>query len=111
MAFSLLALLAGMIFLGIFQDEKSKPSELIKYLLIAGFFFGIATLCKVTAFVDLSLFLLFLLGLWISPWASLGFGLIITGLLRLLTILTSSFMISEQNAFWLIGIGILLLLV
>lgn len=109
MAFSLLALLGGMIFLGIFQEEKIKKSEIIKYLLIAGFFFGIASLAKVTAFVDLALFMIFLLGLWISPWAALGSGFIITGFLRLLNILTSSFMLSEQNAFWLIGIGTILL--
>jgi hypothetical protein len=39
MAFSLLALLAGMIFLGIFQAKDIKKSEILKYLIIAGFFF------------------------------------------------------------------------
>ena len=77
MALSLLALLAGMIFLGIFQQEKEKRAEIFKYLLIAGLFFGFASLAKVTAFVDLALFGIFLVGFWISPWSALGVGCIV----------------------------------
>lgn len=111
MALSLLALLSGIIFLGIYQQEKKEKSEILKYLIIAGVFFGFASLAKVTAFVDLAMFAIFLMGLWISPWTALGVGCVVTGLLRYMNILTSSFMLSEQNAMWLIVIGGILVVV
>ena len=111
MALSLLAFLSGMIFLGIFQQEQGKRKEIMKYLLIAGLFFGFASLAKVTAFVDLALFGIFLIGFWISPWSALGIGCMVTGALRYMNILTSSFMLSETNAKWFLMIGAVLTLV
>jgi hypothetical protein len=64
----------------------------------------------VTAFVDLALFMVFLMGLWVSPRSALGTGFIITGLLRLMNILASSLIFSEQNALWFIGIGSILVI-
>jgi uncharacterized membrane protein len=111
MALSLLALLAGMIFLGILQQNPSqaqnneKKKEIWRYLIIAGVFFSFACLAKSTAFVDIALFGTLLIGLWISPRSALGVGLGLTGILRYMNILTSSFLISEENAKWLIIIG------
>ncbi|MDR2540890.1 MAG: hypothetical protein LBD11_03800 [Candidatus Peribacteria bacterium] len=75
MALSLLALLAGMIFLGIAQHKDLHKKEIFKYLIITGVFFAFATLAKSTAFVDLALFGIFLIGLWISPRSAVGVGL------------------------------------
>jgi hypothetical protein len=111
MALSLLALLAGMIFLGIVQREASEKKEIWRYLIIAGIFFAFATLAKSTAFVDLALFGVFLIGLWISPRSAVGVGLGLTGILRYMNILTSSFMITEGEAKWLIIIGSILMVV
>lgn len=108
MALSLLALLAGMIFLGIVQHKDTHKKEIWKYLIIAGVFFAFATLAKSTAFVDLALFGIFLIGLWISPRSAVGVGLGLTGVLRYMDILTSSFMITQGEAKWLIIIGVLL---
>ena len=105
MALSLLALLAGVIFLGIFQQKGLEKKEILKYLVIAGLFFGFASLAKVTAFVDLALFGIFLIGLWISPLSALGIGLGLMGVLRMMNILTSAFMLSAGNAKWLVIIG------
>jgi hypothetical protein len=105
MALSLLALLAGMIFLGIVQQKNADKKEIFRYLIIAGIFFAFATLAKSTAFVDFALFGVFLVGLRISPRSALGLGLGMAGILRYLNILTSSFLISTTNAKWLIIIG------
>jgi hypothetical protein len=111
MALSLLALLAGMIFLGILKQQHIDKKELWKYLLIAGVFFGFACLAKATAFVDIALFGIFLIGLWISPRSALGVGLGLTGILRYMNILTSSFLITEGEAKWLVIIGGILTIV
>jgi hypothetical protein len=108
MALSLLALLAGMIFLGILQQKNNEKKEIFRYLIIAGVFFAFASLAKPTAFVDLALFGVFLIGLWISPWSAVGVGLGLAGILRYMNILTSSFLISETNAKRLLIIGALL---
>ncbi|MDR2189796.1 MAG: hypothetical protein LBP53_00980 [Candidatus Peribacteria bacterium] len=112
MALSLLALLAGMIFLGILnQQDKQDKKELIRYLCIAGIFFAFATLAKPTAFVDFALFGVFLIGIWISPWSAIGVGLGLAGVLRYMNVLTSSFLLSETNAKWLIIIGGILVVI
>jgi hypothetical protein len=111
MALSLLALLAGMIFLGILQQQHIDKKELLKYLIIAGVFFGFASLAKATAFVDIALFGIFLIGLWISPRSALGAGIGLAGILRYMNILTSSFLITEGEAKWLIIIGIVFFIV
>jgi uncharacterized membrane protein len=110
MALSLLALLAGMIFLGILQQKSTEKKEIWKYLLIAGIFFSFATLAKSTAFVDIALFGIFLIGFWISPRSALGVGIGLAGILRYMNILTSSFMITQGEAKWLIIIGLGLVL-
>jgi hypothetical protein len=111
MALSLLALLAGVIFLGILQQPHTSKKEIFRYLIIAGIFFSFATLAKATAFVDVALFGILLIGLWISPRSALGIGMGLAGILRYMNILTSSFLISAENAKWLIIIGGVLLVV
>jgi hypothetical protein len=106
MALSLLALLAGMIFLGIQQQPSINKQEIWKYLVIAGVFFSFACLAKATAFVDVALFGIFLIGVWISPRSALGVGLGLMGILRVMNILTSSFMLTQGEAHWLIIIGL-----
>ena len=95
-----------MIFLGIYQQSHTNKKEIRKYLIIAGIFFSFATLAKSTAFVDIALFGIFLIALRISPRSALGVGLGLTGILRYMNILTSSFMITQGQAKRLILIGI-----
>ncbi len=100
MALSLLALLAGLIFL---QNRKSNDKkEVVKYVLIAWLFFGFATLAKITAFVDLVLFWLLLVWLRFSPLTSLGLWVMVMWLVRKFNILTSSVMLTNTNATWFI---------
>ena len=100
MALSLLALLAGLIFL---QNRKSSnKKEVLKYVLIAWLFFGFAALAKITAFVDLVLFGLLLVWLRFSPLTSLGLWVMVMWFVRKFNVLTSSVMLTNTNATWLI---------
>ena len=100
MALSLLALLAGLIFIQIRNSNDKK--EVLKYVLIAWLFFGFATLAKITAFVDLVLFWLLLVGLRFSPLTSLWVWAIAMWFVRKFNILTSSVMLNNTAATWLI---------
>ena len=96
MALSLLALLAGLIFL---QNRKSSDKkEVLKYVIIAWLFFGFATLAKITAFVDFVLFGLLLVWLRFSSLTSLGLWVMVMWFVRKFNILTSSVMLTDENA-------------
>ena len=100
MALSLLALLAGFIFL---QNRESKDKkEILKYIMIAGLFFWFATLAKITAFVDLVLFGLLLVWLRFSSLTSLWLWIMVMWFVRKLNVLTSSVMLTDSNATWFI---------
>ena len=103
MALSLLALLAGLIFL---QNRKTEDKkEVLKYVLIAWLFFWFAALAKITAFVDLVLFGLLLVSLRFSPLTGLGLWIMAMWFVRKFNILTSSVMLTNTTATWLIIIG------
>lgn len=103
MALSLLALLAGLIFLQNRKDSNDKK-ELLKYVIIAWLFFGFAAFAKITAFVDLVLFGLLLV--WLRFWSltSLWLWIMIMWFARKFNVLTSSVMITDENAMWFITI-------
>ncbi len=101
MALSLLALLAGLIFLQNRKNSKDKK-DLFKYVLVAWLFFGFAALAKITAFVDLVLFWLLLVWLRFSSITSLGLWIMAMWLVRKFNVLTSSVMLTDSNATWFI---------
>ena len=107
MAISLLALLAGLIFL---QNRKSSDDkkELLKYVLIAWLFFGFAALAKITAFVDLVLFGLLLVCLRFWSLTSLGLWIMVMWFVRKFNILTSSVMLTDENATWFIIVWLII---
>ena len=107
MALSLLALLAGLIFLQNFQISKDKK-ELLKYIIIAGLFFWFAALAKITAFVDFVLFGLLLVSLRFSPLISLWLWIMVMWIVRKFNILTSSVMLTDSNANWFIIIWLII---
>lgn len=110
MALSLLALLAGLIFLQNRENSDDKK-DLVKYIIIAWIMFWFAALAKITAFVDFALFGLLLMWLRFSPIVCLWVWIIVMWLVRKLNILTSAVMISDSNATWLIIIGSIITLV
>lgn len=109
MALSLLALLAGLIFL---QSRKfNDKKEVLKYVLIAWLFFWFAALAKITAFVDLVLFGLLLVWLWFSPITSLWLWIMVMWFVRKFNVLTASVMLTNTIATWLIILWWLITLV
>ena len=106
MAFSLLALLAWLIFIQQNNKTEKNKKDLLKYLIITWLIFGFAALAKITAFVDLALFGLLLVWLRFSPIASLGLWITIMWLVRKFNVLTSAVMITDTNATRLIIIWI-----
>ena len=110
MALSLLALLAGLIFLQNRENSDDKK-DLLKYVIIAWIMFWFAALAKITAFVDFALFGLLLMWLWFSPIVCLWAWMVVMWLVRKLNVLTSAVMISDSNATWLIIIGAIITLV
>ncbi len=101
MALSLLALLAGLIFLQ-YKKVSNDKKEILKYVIIAWLFFWFAALAKVTSFVDFMLFGLLLVWLRFSPLATLGLWITVMWIVRKFNILTSSVMLNESNATWFI---------
>ena len=100
MALSLLALLAGLVFL---QNRKfGGKKEIFKYVLIAWLFFWFAALAKITAFVDLVLFGLLLVWLRFSSLTSLWLWIMVMWLVRKFGVLTSSVILADETATWLI---------
>ena len=104
MALSLLALLAGLIFLQKRKDSINK-NEVLKYLIITWLFFGFATLAKITAFVDFVLFGLLLVWLRFSSLTSIWLWIMVMWFVRKFNVLTSSVMLTDENAMWFIIIG------
>lgn len=70
MAMTLLAILSWIIFINHIKDNKEKWlklwSETSKYIIISWIFFTFASMSKQTAFLDILLFALLLLGLWFN---------------------------------------------
>ena len=97
MALSLLALLAWLIFLQNRKDSSDKK-EVLKYVLMAWLFFGFAALAKITAFIDFVLFGLLLVWLWFSSLTSLGLWIMAMWFVRKFNVLTSSVMLTDENA-------------
>lgn len=97
MALSLLALLAGLIFLQNRKNSQDKK-DLFKYILIAWLFFGFAALAKITAFVDLVLFWLLLIWLRFSSLTGLWLWIMVMWFVRKFNILTSSVMLTDETA-------------
>ena len=110
MALSLLALLAGLIFLQS-RNSSNDKKEIIKYVIIAWLFFGFAALAKITAFIDLVLFGLLLVWLRFSSLSGLWLWIMVMWFARKFNILTSSVMITDENATWLIIIWCIITIV
>jgi 4-amino-4-deoxy-L-arabinose transferase-like glycosyltransferase len=81
LAMTILALLSGFIFLRVVhtnhQSENKLHKDALKYVVISGFMFSLASLSKPTAFIDIALFGLLVVALWIDQIIALGLGFLI----------------------------------
>ncbi len=92
-AMTILALLSWMIFLDYMDDHKKEhtlQSQSTKYVLLSSILFGLAVMSKPTAFVDVAVFAIFVLGLWFWNGVAIGAGITLIGLLGKLQVLTTS---------------------
>lgn len=71
MSLTMLALLSGFVFLRYVDQPDTHdhvPQTITKYALLSGIFFGLATMAKPTAFQDILIFGMFLIGIWTGIW-------------------------------------------
>ena len=87
MALTMLWMLSGFIFLNYDRQQKNKHNKnTIKYIIISGIFFALAVMAKQTAFIDIVLFGLLLVSLWINSIIAIWLGITvvwITGILQI----------------------------
>ncbi|OQB41917.1 MAG: hypothetical protein BWY04_00530 [candidate division CPR1 bacterium ADurb.Bin160] len=69
MALTILAILSGFIFIRYISENKTEKlfnKESLKYLVMSGLFFALASMAKPSAFIDVVVFGVLLLVLWIN---------------------------------------------
>jgi len=70
MAMTILAILSGFIFLKVvserIKENRWLDKHALKYVIVSWIFFALASMSKPTAFIDIALFGLLLIGLWID---------------------------------------------
>lgn len=117
LAMTVLALLSWMIFLDYMDDHKkehSPQSQSTKYVLLSSVLFGLAVMSKPTAFIDVAVFAIFVLGIWFWNGVAIGAGITLIGILGKLQVLTTSeFLLPSEwmtlIIIWLIVMGLSLL--
>jgi len=90
MSLTILAILSGFIFLKHIFDNREHGLKLhrdsLKYVIISWVMFARAFMAKPTAFIDIALFALLLVGLWIDSIIAIGAGIMTVGLTGVLKI-------------------------
>jgi|GEM_PF-442784 len=78
MAMLILAMLSGFIFIRHLSEKRSQTKtldkEMLKYIFVSAFMFGLAILTKQTATTDVLIFIVLLMGLWFNVWMGIGAG-------------------------------------
>lgn len=104
MAMTILAMLSGILFMHYMRDHNHTTKlsiQTIKFLCISGFLFGIAVIAKPTAFIDVMVFMLLLIGLWFNVVAAWWMWLFFIGILSYLKILSAPEFIGSHQWVWL----------
>jgi len=114
MALTILAMLSGFIFLKYVMDNREHGLKLhrdsLKYIIISWAMFAWALMAKPTAFIDVAMFGLLLIGLWINSIVAIGAGLMVVGITGVLKIANAPDMINPTAGMYLVGIGALIAL-
>ncbi|AHB41498.1 hypothetical protein P148_SR1C00001G0708 [candidate division SR1 bacterium RAAC1_SR1_1] len=111
MAITMLGMLSGLIFLNyIKNNNEPRQKETLKYIVISGVFFALATMAKPTAFIDIVLFGLLLVALWINSVIAIGFGVIVTGMTGILQIANARDLISQETGKRVVIAGIIIVI-
>jgi len=108
MALTILAILSGFIFLKYILDNREHGLKLhrdsLKYIIISGVMFAWALMAKPTAFIDVVLFGLLLLGLWIDSIIAIGVGIMTVGTMGIMKVANAPDMMTPTAGKYIIGI-------
>lgn len=108
---TVMGILAGLYSLNLQRSTQASPLAFssLKYLLISAVFFAFAVMAKPTAFIDVVVFGLLLVGFWLNTTTSLGLGIITIGAMGIVQPLYASAFISPSLGKILILIGLVIL--
>lgn len=98
LSLSIMAIFAGFSFINLFYSQEQakqeqveqKKSKILIYLIISAVFFAFSVMAKPTAFIDLVIFALIMIGLWINTTSAIGVGIITIGTMGILQPLYAS---------------------
>ena len=115
MTLTILALLSGFIFLKHILDNREHGLKLnrdsLKYIIISGVMFARALMAKQTAFIDIALFALLLVGLWIDSIIAIGLGIMTIGATGILKIANAPDMMNPITGKYIVGIWAIVVVV
>ncbi|HRX64250.1 MAG TPA: hypothetical protein P5060_04050 [Candidatus Absconditabacterales bacterium] len=111
MALTLLAMLSGFVFIRYIAEHKAKKlldKESLKYLIISGFFFALASMAKPSAFIDVVVFAVLLFALWINSISAFGIGTIVVGMMGIIQPQNAADFMGPSLGKWIVLIGIII---
>lgn len=114
MALTILAMLSGFIFLKHIADNREHGLKLhrdsLKYIIISWAMFAWALMSKQTAFIDIALFGLLLVGLWIDSIIAIGLGIMTVGVTGILKIANAPDMMTPAAGKYVVIVGLLVVI-
>ncbi len=115
MALTVLAMLSGFVFLKYVLDNREHGITLhrdsLKYIIISWVMFARALMAKQTAFIDIALFGLLLVGLWIDSIIAIGLGIMTVGFMGIMQIGNAKDMMTPASGKYIILIWLIVVVV
>lgn len=115
MALTILAILSGFIFIKHILDNREHGLKLhrdsLKYIIISGVMFAWALMSKQTAFIDIAMFGLLLVGLWIDSIIAIGLGIMTVGATGILKIANAPDMMTPAAGKYVVLIGLIVVVI
>ena len=112
MALTILAILSGFIFLKHILDNREHGLKLhrdsLKYIIISWVMFAWALMAKPTAFIDIALFWILLVGLWIDNVIAIGIGIMTIGMMGIMKIANAPDMMTPTAGKYMVLIGVII---
>lgn len=113
LAMTTLALLSGFIVIKMLSQYppswKLLSREVLKYVMVSGFLFSLASMAKPTAFIDIALFGVLLTALWIDEIIALWIGVVLLGITGIMWMGNAADMMNPILGKWIAVIGIVIL--
>ena len=116
LSLTILALFSGFSFLNLLyqkdkQEEADKTKKISVYLMISAIFFGFSIMAKPTAFIDLVIFALLMIGLWLNTTSAIGVWIMAIGAMGIVQPLYASTFINPTLWTIILAIGGIILAV